>query len=64
MTLSSILEWKRHLMHKLNAGEFRADEWRAFLDAATEAGFQTIADDMQKRFDHYTKTKEQTCTKN
>ena len=64
MTLSSILEWKRYLMYKLNAGEFRADEWRGFIDAATEAGFQTIADDMQKRLDHYTKTKEHSCTRN
>ena len=64
MTLSSILEWKRYLMYKLNAGEFSADEWRGFIDAATDGGFQTIADDMQKRFDHYTKTKEQTCIKN
>lgn len=61
MTLSSILEWKRYLMDKLNTDVFNPHEWRAFLDAARDGGYQVIAADMQRRFDHYTKTKEQEC---
>ena len=59
-----IMTWKTGLMDKLNAGELNVLEWQAFIDAATDANCQSMAANMQNRLDHYTKIKEQTCTKN
>lgn len=59
-----IMTWKAGLMDKLNAGELNVIEWQAFIKTATDANCQAMAANMQNRLDYYTKTKEQTCTKN
>lgn len=57
-----ILAWKKSLMNALNADVFRADEWLAFLEAASNAGCVSMAADMQARFEHY--AEERKCTRN
>ena len=56
--LGFIVKWKRWLMSDLAAGKFRENEWREFIEAAYSNGCTAIADDMEKRFEHYLETKE------
>ncbi|HAW57448.1 MAG TPA: hypothetical protein DCX03_00295 [Bacteroidales bacterium] len=47
--------WKQRLMNDLNEGYFSKKEWLEFIASATDAGMISMADDMQKRLEEYTK---------
>lgn len=53
MTFWNLRSWKQLLMDKLNANVFDAIEWGAFIDAAEENGYTSMAADMKNRLDHY-----------
>jgi len=54
MQYYKIVEWKLRLMKKLNDGILNTEEWQRFIAAAQANGFEAIAEDMRKRYNHYT----------
>ena len=47
--------WKSRLLVDLNEGYFDKSEWLEYIASATDAGMISMAGDMQRRLDHYTK---------
>ena len=47
--------WKQRLMNDLNQGYFSRKEWEEYIASATDAGMISMADDMQRRLNEYTK---------
>jgi hypothetical protein len=55
MQYYKIVEWKLRLMKKLNDGILNTEEWQRFIAAAKANNFDAIADDMSKRYQHYSR---------
>lgn len=55
MTYIMAVSLKQALIKKLNEGLFDLEEWRCVIDEMKEAGYPSMAGDLQRRCDHYAK---------
>lgn len=52
---SAISAWRNELVNKLNNRIFSKDDWQEFIFLARQFGCYAMADDMERRMNHYAK---------